>query len=105
TAFMIAAFRAEEKKNKNPLFKDSYSKYYVNDEMKKNAENLTAINPESRDMIRYRIRYFDDKISEHIERGTEQIVLLGGGFDMRACKYAHRPPGQTLRKMKIPTLM
>jgi methyltransferase (TIGR00027 family) len=88
TAFIIAAFRAEESDRENPLFKDDYARYFLNDEMVKKSHEMSSILPDTKELVRYRIKYFNDKITEHIDAGATQIVLLGGGFDMRACKYA-----------------
>ncbi len=88
TAFIIAAYRAEEEANNSPLFVDSYAKFFVTDEIMKKANDFTSVFPEGKEMIRYRIKFFDDTILSYINQGTTQFVLLGGGFDMRACKYA-----------------
>lgn len=88
TAFIIAAYRANESNNDHPIFVDDYAQFFLNDDMALKAEEMSNVMPDATDMVRYRVRYFDDKITEHIQDGTSQVVLLGGGFDMRASKYA-----------------
>ena len=88
TAFIIAAFRAEESKMELPLFSDDNAQYFLEEDMVQKAQEMAVIMPSTTSMIRYRVRYFDDKISEYLQTGTSQVVLLGGGFDMRACNYA-----------------
>ncbi len=88
TAFIIAAFRAEESKRDIPLFRDDHAQYFLDDEMVEKAREMARIMPTTESMIRYRVRYFGDKISQYIQNDTTQVVLLGGGFDMRVCNYA-----------------
>ena len=89
TAFIIAGYRSLEKERQNPLFIDDYAHYFVNDKIMKKVDELNSVSPEINDFVRYRIHYFSNKIKEFIANGGEQIVFLGGGFDMKACLHAN----------------
>jgi methyltransferase (TIGR00027 family) len=90
TAFIIAAYHAEEEHNDNPLFVSKYSKYFMTNEGLEKADDYSRLFPEGKKMIRYRIKFFNDIIKEHVKKGTKQIVILGSGFDMRACDYINQ---------------
>ena len=87
TAFIIAVYRAEEKDCVESLFIDDYAKYFVNPDVIQKANDFAKVLPEGKEMIRYRIGYFNHVIQDNIDNGVTQIVMLGGGFDMRACYY------------------
>ncbi len=89
TAFVIATIRALESKKSNPLFEDSYADFFSNEVAKKAAFQMQENFPPSTIMISFRTRYFDQLVIKAFERGARQIVLLGGGFDMRAHRFSH----------------
>jgi len=86
TAFIIATYRSQESSQDTPLFEDPYAKLFLNDELTKATAKLSLMIPEMGAMVRYRTKYFDDKVAELINKGVTQVVLLGSGFDMRACR-------------------
>ena len=88
TAFVIAAYRVQEESAEHPLFKDKYAKFFVNEDIMQKAKAFYYVIPEAREMVRCRTKFFDDKVDKYIEKGVEQVVLLGSGFDMRACKHS-----------------
>ena len=90
TAFIIAAYHAEEEFNDNPLFASKYAKLFMTEDGQNKADEYSQLFPVGKKMIRYRIKFFDDIIHENIENGTKQVVILGSGFDMRACDYIDR---------------
>lgn len=87
TAFVIASIRAMESENKKPLFNDPFAEWFSNDSALAVAKQMDAVFPPSTTMIRFRTRYFDHLVKSRIEDGVNQIVLLGGGFDMRAHRF------------------
>ena len=88
TAFVIASIRALEPEKPRPLFDDPYAEWFSNDRAREAARRLDAAFPPSTTMVRFRTRYFNRFVERGIEDGARQVVLLGGGFDMRAHIYA-----------------
>jgi len=86
TAFIIATYRSQESTQNFPLFEDPYAKFFLNDQLTRATNKLSSMIPEMGSMVRYRTKYFDDKVTELINQGVTQVVLLGSGFDMRACR-------------------
>ena len=86
TAFVIATYRSQESSQPSPLFEDPYAEFFLNQQLTDATHKLSEMIPEMGSMVRYRTKYFDDKVSESINQGYIQVVLLGSGFDMRACR-------------------
>ncbi len=84
TAFVIAAIRAAEPEKPQPLFHDPYARWFSNDRARAVAGQLDVAFPPSTSMVRFRTRYFNRFVERGIAAGARQVVLLGGGFDMRA---------------------
>ena len=84
TAFVIAAIRAAEPEKPQPLFDDPYARWFSNDRARAVAGQLDVAFPPSTSMVRFRTRYFNRFVERGIAAGAQQVVLLGGGFDMRA---------------------
>ena len=87
TAFVIASIRALESEKPHPLFEAPYAEWFSNDRARAAAQQLDAAFPPSTTMVRFRTRYFNRLIERAVAAGTRQVVLLGGGFDMRAHHY------------------
>lgn len=90
TAFVIAAIRASEEERPNPLFNAPYAKWFSNERARDAARQLDVAFPPSSTMIRFRTRYFNRFVERGIAAGARQVVLLGGGFDMRAHQFSNR---------------
>ena len=93
TAFVIAAIRSLEKDQPRPLFSDPYADWFVYERARAMAQQLDKAFPPSSTMVRFRTRYFSRFVQRGIEDGARQVVLLGGGLDMRAHLLA--APGVT----------
>ena len=93
TAFVIAAIRSMEKDQPRPLFSDPYADWFVYDRARAMARQLDTAFPPSSTMVRFRTKYFGRLVQRGIEDGARQVVLLGGGLDMRAHLLA--APGVT----------
>ena len=89
TAFVIASIRAMEKEQPDPLFSDPYAEWFSNERALGAARQLNEAFPPSTTMVRYRTRYFNDFIERGIAAGARQVVLMGGGFDMRGHLYGN----------------
>ena len=87
TAFVIASIRALEDNRPEPLFSDSYAAWFSNERARGAARQLDVAFPPSTTMVRCRTRYFNRFVERGIADGARQVVLLGGGFDMRAHRY------------------
>ena len=84
TAFVIASIRALESEQPDPLFDDPYAEWFSNERARGAARQLHAAFPPSTSMVRFRTRYFNEFVERGVAAGARQVVLLGGGFDMRA---------------------
>ena len=93
TAFVIAAIRSMEKDQARPLFSDPYADWFVFERARAMAQQLDAAFPPSSTMVRFRTKYFSRFVQHGIEDGARQVVLMGGGLDMRAHLLA--TPGVT----------
>ena len=84
TAFVIASIRALEPEQPRQLFNDPYARWFSNERALAAARQLDEAFPPSTTMVRFRTRYFSRFIERGIADGARQVILLGGGFDMRA---------------------
>ncbi len=89
TAFVIASIRAMETEQPDPLFNDPYAEWFSNDRALGAARQLDEVFPPSTTMVRFRTRYFNRFIERGIAAGARQVVLMGGGFDMRGHLYGN----------------
>ena len=89
TAFVIASIRALEPDKSAPLFNDPYAEWFSNERARSAARQMDAAFPPSTTMVRIRTRYFNRFVERGIAAGARQVVLLGGGFDMRAHNLAN----------------
>ena len=90
TAFVIASIRALESEKPHPLFEAPYAEWFSNDRARAAAQQMDAAFPPSTTMVRFRTRYFNRFVERGIEDGARQVILLGGGFDMRAHHYSDK---------------
>lgn len=84
TAFVIAAIRANEPNQAVRLFDDPYARWFASEPAVAATKALDGAFPPATTMVRFRTRFFNDYVEGGIESGARQVVLLGGGFDMRA---------------------
>ena len=87
TAFVIASIRALEDEKPEPLFSDPHAEWFSNERAREAARQLDIAFPPATTMVRFRTRYFNRFVERGIADGARQVVLLGGGFDMRAHRY------------------
>ena len=90
TAFVIASIRALEEDKSPALFSDPYAAWFSNERALGAARQLDEAFPPSTTMVRFRTRYFNGFVERGLADGARQVVLLGGGFDMRA-HHLERP--------------
>lgn len=83
TAFVIAAFRAEENDANSPLYTDKVVQLFLNDEVQKTAKSIAQNFPAAKEMIKLRTKYFDDILCNQIALSYQQVVILGSGLDTR----------------------
>ena len=84
TAFVIASIRSLEPEQPHQLFHDPYAQWFSNERALAAARQLDEAFPPSTTMVRFRTRYFNRFIERGIADGARQVILLGGGFDMRS---------------------
>jgi methyltransferase (TIGR00027 family) len=54
--------------------------------------------------IPLRHRYIDDKLLGLLDRGAEQVVLLGAGYDARAYRFAEKLDGRPVYEVDLPAI-
>ncbi|HXW72058.1 MAG TPA: SAM-dependent methyltransferase [Methylocella sp.] len=86
TAFVVAAYRAEENNAPSPLYRDDIVEFFLNDATRRAADEAFAASPEAKVGVKLRTRYMDDQLDERISRGCRQVVILGAGLDTRAVR-------------------
>jgi len=108
TAEVTTIFRAIEslRPTQARLFYDKYAPSFLRSPFRLILKNRTLakfvlwlmINrrfPGATDTIVSRIRFIDDTLKDSITEGIEQLVILGAGYDARACRF------NELKKKKI----
>ncbi len=83
TAFVIAAFRAEENESESPLYTDQVAGLFLNPQIKETAKAVAQNFPAAKEMIKLRTKYFDDILCQQISQGYKQVLILGSGLDTR----------------------
>lgn len=107
TAEFVASHRAAEslKPENERICYDPYAIHFLNPEtleiindpvkLKAITEMAGPIGQEMGTSLRVRVRYFDDFVKKSIEKGLEQLVILGAGYDTRAYRI------EGLEKVKV----
>jgi methyltransferase (TIGR00027 family) len=86
TAFNVAQWRVEECEQAAPLFYDHIANIFVDEAHRDTARMVDHVSPATRFLVTYRARIFDDELLVQMERGTEQVIILGAGLDTRAIR-------------------
>lgn len=89
TCLLIAAWRAREAEQIDPLFVDPVANIFITPGMESWVDQVTQASVSTRHLISYRTRYFDDCLLSEMERGVVQVVLLGAGLDTRSLRLGH----------------
>ena len=86
SARSVAAARAIEATQPEPLFVDPWADAVAGPHGRYLAERMTRILPVLPNMIASRTRYFDDAVSQALAEGITQVLILGVGFDTRIAR-------------------
>lgn len=89
TALIIADWRRQDCHSPAPLATDHLAGLFVQaaqDEMLR--EELASFSAGTQRLIHLRSHLFDQRLLESMERGVEQLVVLGCGLDTRALRLA-----------------
>ena len=86
TAFVVAEFRAEENRERNPLYRDPVVGLFLDEHTRQAADRVAAGCPPVSDLVKIRTRYFDDVLEAQLRSGVRQVVVLGAGLDTRAVR-------------------
>jgi methyltransferase (TIGR00027 family) len=86
TAFNVAQWRVEECEQAAPFLSDHIANIFVDERRVRTARMVDRISPATKFLVTYRAKVFDDELLAHMERGTEQVVILGAGLDTRAIR-------------------
>lgn len=86
SARLVAAARAMESRQPEPLFVDPWADTVAGAHGRYLAERMTRILPVLPNMIASRTRYFDEAITQAVQEGINQVLILGVGFDTRIAR-------------------
>jgi methyltransferase (TIGR00027 family) len=89
TCLLIAAWRAKEAEQIDPLFVDPIANIFIPPEMDAWVDEVTQVSVSTRHLISYRTRYFDEYLVRELERGVKQVILLGAGLDTRSLRLGY----------------
>ena len=103
TAFVVAEYRAEENRERAPLYRDPVVELFLNEETRDAAGRLAVGFPPVKDMVKIRTRYFDDTLEKHLRMQFRQVVILGAGLDTRAVRK--HAPGVTYFEIDDPATL
>ncbi len=94
---------------------DPYALYYSGKEGMKMVAMMNHVNPAIRKAIALRARFMDDYSKACLEKGIQQVVLLGAGYDSRFLRLSgfnhipifelDLPSTQTVKKMMTKKLL
>lgn len=99
TAVLIAAARASEQLNRQPLFNDPLAAPLV--EAAGSASDLNGVRTLAGEHFVLRTRYFDDQL---LSSALPQVVILAAGLDTRAFRLPW-PRGTTVFELDLPDLV
>lgn len=88
TSLWVAALRATENEQPDPLFRDPYARALAGDQYDhgislQGPDTVRPLNP-----LLLRTCFVDTVVTDAAERGVEQIVLFGAGMDTRAVRLS-----------------
>jgi methyltransferase (TIGR00027 family) len=86
TCLLIAAWRAKESEQIDPLFVDPIANVFITADLDAWVDEVTRRSVSTRQLIGFRTRYFDDRLKAAMDRGVKQVVVLGAGLDTRAIR-------------------
>ncbi len=91
------------------MFEDPYAEYFFPEEVRKMVRNIDwvkserakyeAIMPGVNGALVARIRYIDERVSDAVQSGFGQMVIIGAGYDTRA--YRIRGLSEKLRVFEV----
>ena len=88
TAMLVAAYRALATEAPEPICHDPFARHLAGDEGFAFARQMDRVAPNMQLWIAVRTAYLDAVVREHTRAGTQQVVILGAGFDTRAKRLA-----------------
>lgn len=91
TALLVAGYRARATQNLPSICNDPWAARLGGEEGLALSRRYDQSNQEGLDMhlwIALRTRALDDLLNTALDRGIEQVVILGAGLDMRAARLA-----------------
>ncbi len=89
TSLLIAAWRAQETEQIDPLFIDPIANIFIDPDTRVLADRMNSTSASTRYLINYRTKYFDDCLLREIDNGVKQVILLGAGLDTRSLRLGN----------------
>jgi methyltransferase (TIGR00027 family) len=104
SARLIAGLRASENGKMNRRYEDRYAELAAGPHGRLLAERFTAILPPLREMVVARTCHIDGLLSNAVNRGLKQLVLVGAGLDFRTLR-APRGSGLRVFELDLPDML
>ena len=88
TALMVAAYRGRASAGADPVCDDPWARRLAGDEGLKLSHRWDQHSPSMELWMGLRTRFLDDCVVRALDRGIQQVVILGAGLDTRAARLA-----------------
>jgi methyltransferase (TIGR00027 family) len=88
TALMVTAYRARATNAQQPVCNDPWAGFLAGSEGHDLSLRYDKAFPDMVLWIGLRTRFLDDCVNHYMDRGFQQIVVLGAGFDTRSARLA-----------------
>jgi methyltransferase (TIGR00027 family) len=105
SARLIAGLRATENRAPNPLYTDPYSELAAGAHGRLLAQRFSRVLPALRDMVAARTKHVDDLLADCLDKGVDQIVYVGVGFDFRQFRVAQRRGAVRVFELDLPYML
>jgi methyltransferase (TIGR00027 family) len=105
SARLIAAVRATENEQPDPLYSDPYSSRVAGAQGRVMSRRFLSRLPELRDMVAARTRDLDDRMSDAVNAGVRQVVTVGAGLDVRPFRLFTDRLDLTFFELDLPEML
>src|SRR5688500_2926243 len=88
TALLVCGYRARASARDNPLCTDPWAAAFAGEEGIELSRQMDAAFPPGELWIALRTAFLDRGVTQMLDGGARQVVVLGAGFDARAARLA-----------------
>jgi methyltransferase (TIGR00027 family) len=105
SARLVAGVRATEHHRTDRLYSDPYSSLAAGTHGRLLSDIFLALLPQLRDMIVARTKDLDDRLTEAIADGVQQVVFVGVGLDFRAFRLIEPRSDVRVFELDLPDML